>query len=220
MARTLAMGDIHGCAVALRVLLEALNLQRDDTLITLGDYVDRGPDSFSAVQQLVDLRHACNLVALRGNHEEMLLDALRSELARSAWLRCGGAATVAAYGAADSLPRLPEAHLAFFKQTLLIYETPSHFFAHASYVPQLPLDMQPAEVLLWPSLRDYIPPPHVSEKAAILGHTPQSTGQILDLGYLKCLDTGCCYGGWLTALDVESGAIWQSNQRGELRYKV
>lgn len=214
------MGDIHGCAVALRVLIEALDLQRDDTLITLGDYVDRGPDSFSAVQQLVELDQAINLVALRGNHEEMLLEALHSDLARSAWLSCGGAATVAAYGAADSLPRLPETHLKFIKNTRLIYETPRYFFAHASYVPQLPLDVQPAEVLLWPSLRDHIPPPHVSGKVAILGHTPQPSGQILDLGHLKCLDTGCCYGGWLTAMDVESGAIWQSNQRGELRHKA
>lgn len=217
MTRTLAMGDIHGCAVALRVLLEALHLQRDDTLITLGDYIDRGPDSFSAVQQLVDLSQACNLVTLRGNHEAMLLDALRADVARSVWLRCGGAATVAAYGAADSFLCLPDTHLEFFNNTRLIYESTSYFFAHASYVPHLPLDIQPPEVLLWPSLRDHIPPPHVSGKVAILGHTPQSTGQVLDLGYLKCLDTGCCYGGWLTAMDVETGAIWQSNQRGELR---
>lgn len=217
MARTLALGDIHGCAVALHVLLEKLDLQPDDTLITLGDYIDRGPDSPSAVQQLLELGHACRLVALRGNHEEMLLDALHSELAYSLWLRCGGQATLAAYGPEGHLPRLPKTHLTFLESTLLIYETPTHFFVHASYVPHLPLDAQPAEVLLWPSLRDHVPPPHVSGKTAIVGHTPQANGQVLDLGYLKCLDTGCCYGGWLTAMDVETGAIWQANQRGEFR---
>ena len=70
--------------------------------------------------------------------------------------------------------------------------------------------------LYWCSLRDYIPPtPHCSGKVAIVGHTPQS--EVLDLGHLKCLDTGCCYGGWLTALDVDSGHVWQVNERGELR---
>jgi serine/threonine protein phosphatase 1 len=211
------MGDIHGCATALRTLLGALQLQRDDTLVTLGDYVDRGPDSRAAVELLLELAQACRLVALRGNHEEMLLDALRSDVARSIWLRCGGLATLRAYGDDGGLPRLPEEHVQFFQATRLIYETPTHFFVHASYDPRLPLDGQPPEVLLWPSLRDYIPPPHVSGKMAIVGHTPQSTGQVLDLGYLKCLDTGCCYGGWLTAMDVHSGATWQANEQGSLR---
>lgn len=215
--RVLAMGDIHGCATALRVLLEALRLQPDDTLITLGDYIDRGPDSASAVQQLLELARTCRLIALRGNHEEMLFDALRSGVACSLWLQCGGQATLAAYGADHDMPRLPDAHLQFLQSTLPIYETPTHFFVHANYEPHLPLDAQPAEVLLWRSLRDVIPAPHFSGKIAVVGHTPQPSGSVLNLGYLKCVDTGCCYGGWLTAIDVATGAAWQANQRGELR---
>ena len=54
-------------------------------------------------------------------------------------------------------------------------------------------------------------------KTAIVGHTPQGTGEILDLGYLICIDTYCVGGGWLTALDVESGRVWQANREGRLR---
>jgi serine/threonine protein phosphatase 1 len=62
-----------------------------------------------------------------------------------------------------------------------------------------------------------MPPPHYSGKKAIVGHTPQVSGEILDVDYLACIDT-CCYGGgWLTAIDVDSGRQWQANQDGQLR---
>jgi serine/threonine protein phosphatase 1 len=50
-----------------------------------------------------------------------------------------------------------------------------------------------------------------------VGHTPQWSGEVLDLGFLVCIDTGCHGGGWLTALEVDAGKIWQANNRGELR---
>jgi serine/threonine protein phosphatase 1 len=46
---------------------------------------------------------------------------------------------------------------------------------------------------------------------------PQSSGRIADLGCVFGIDTGCCLGGWLTALDVGSGQVWQSNQSGDVR---
>ena len=56
-----------------------------------------------------------------------------------------------------------------------------------------------------------------SGKIAIVGHTPQKHGDILDLGYLKCIDTFCHGGGWLTALDVDAGRVWQANMAGQMR---
>ncbi|HUY88451.1 MAG TPA: hypothetical protein VMV10_06935 [Pirellulales bacterium] len=70
------------------------------------------------------------------------------------------------------------------------------------------------------SLREYTPGPHPSGRIAIVGHTPQTDGNILDLGHLVCIDTACCSGGWLTALDVMSGEVWQVNERGELRLQA
>jgi serine/threonine protein phosphatase 1 len=66
-------------------------------------------------------------------------------------------------------------------------------------------------------LRDRLPGPHRSGKAAIAGHTSQKSGAVLDLGYLKCIDTYCHGSGWLTALDVDTARIWQAENRGELR---
>ncbi len=79
------------------------------------------------------------------------------------------------------------------------------------------LDRTPREVLLWESLRHHLPEAHLSGKIAIVGHTSQKNGEILDLGYLRCIDT-CCYGdGWLTAQDVETGRVWQADKQGRLR---
>jgi serine/threonine protein phosphatase 1 len=96
------------------------------------------------------------------------------------------------------------------------FETDRHVFLHANFKPDVPLDRLDSYTLRWLSLRDYMPAaPHCSGKVAIVGHTPQP--EILDLGYLKCIDTGCCTGGWLTALDVESGEVWQVDGRGNFR---
>ena len=71
--------------------------------------------------------------------------------------------------------------------------------------------------MLWRPLEgNDLPGPHYSGKVAIVGHTPAKNGRILDLGHLKCIDTGCGHGGLLTALDVTSGRIWQVTESGDL----
>src|SRR5438128_342790 len=75
--RTIAVGDVHGCKAALDALLAAIEPEPADTLVTLGDYVDRGPDSRGVLDRLIGLAGRCRLVPLMGNHEEALLDALR-----------------------------------------------------------------------------------------------------------------------------------------------
>src|SRR5262249_51615265 len=88
---------------------------------------------------------------------------------------------------------------------------------HAGYQPDLTLDRQPGSVLRRRSSEDEWPGPHVSGKVAVVGHTPQKSGAILDLGHLVCIDTNCHGGGWLTALDVGSGRYWQANEQGQVR---
>ncbi len=70
--RTVAVGDIHGCAAALAALLRAVAPGPDDTLVTLGDYIDGGPDAQGVIEQLLGLAGRCKLVPLLGNHEEMV----------------------------------------------------------------------------------------------------------------------------------------------------
>lgn len=215
--RTIAIGDVHGCSVALARLLEAIAPQPDDIVIPLGDYIDRGPDSPGVLDQFIDLAPRCRLRPLLGNHEEMLLASMRGQASLHLWLACGGAATMKAYGSLEQFDQIPAKHIDFIESCKLLHVDADHFFVHANYDPQAPLEDQPRDVMLWLSLREFTPGPHGSGKTAIVGHTLQPDGIVRDLGHLKCIDTGCYTGGWLTALDVRSGQLWQTNQRGELR---
>src|SRR5215207_6899427 len=98
MPRLLAVGDIHGCSRALDLLLADVNPHADDTVVTLGDYVDRGPDAKGVLDRLIDLHHTGRLIPLRGNHEQMLVAARTSRDERSFWLACGGEETLLSYG--------------------------------------------------------------------------------------------------------------------------
>ncbi len=225
MSRTIAIGDIHGCSLALATLLDAIRPTPDDVLVTLGDYIDRGPDSRGVLDQLLALRDQCRLIPLLGNHEEMLLAALRDNTALRLWLTCGGRETVGCYSMRLRLPThpdslrslLPEEHLLFLQSCRAYHETEAHIFLHANYAPDRPLEQQTAEMLRWEFLDPATARPHSSGKTAIVGHTPQLTGGILDLGFLCCIDTFCHGGGWLTALDVNTGQTWQADMSGRMQ---
>lgn len=216
-ARVIAIGDIHGCSTALAALLAAVDPKPNDTIVLLGDYVDRGPDSKGVLDQIIALASRCRLVPLLGNHEEMLLNSRDNEENLNFWLDCGGDATIESYGCGRQLDLIPLEHIRFLERCLSFYETETHFFVHANYEPDRPLIVQDEYTSLWLSLRNVVPLEHDSGKVAILGHTPQPDGEVLDMGHLKCIDTGCVYGGWLTALDVGSGQIWQAHRFGVMR---
>lgn len=214
-SRVIAIGDIHGCAKALAALVRAIAPGPEDTLVFLGDYIDRGPDSRDVLEQLLALRTQCQLVPLLGNHELMLLDALENPRVLWPWLQFGGDATLASYG--GHLEQIPFEHLQFLTACHRYHETATHFFVHANYAPELPLAEQPDYLLFWEHLHARCPGPHVSGKQAIVGHTSQKNGRVLDLGYLVCIDTYCHGGGWLTAWDVTSRQCWQADREGQLR---
>jgi serine/threonine protein phosphatase 1 len=216
-SRTIAIGDVHGCATALRAMLHEIEPQADDTIITLGDCVDRGPDSRGVIDQLLALRERCQLVPLLGNHEEMMLNYLDGRAQPDNWLLCGGQATMDSYLDADGKPQVPQAHIDFVRSWGDYWETKTHFFVHGSYQPDMPLGGQRWHVWRWHSLRDAIPEPHASGKIAVVGHTSQKSGEILDVGHLVCIDTYCYGGGWLTALEPATGRIWQVDRNGPLR---
>jgi serine/threonine protein phosphatase 1 len=217
--RYLAIGDIHGYADVLERLLEAVALRPDDQVIALGDYVDRGPDSRSVIEQLLKLRERGQLVALRGNHDFMMLEARgRFDLLKE-WIYCGGNTTLASYGdffADGKLDLIPDEHWKFLEEFCVDwYEIDTHFFVHANVDPDLPLEEQPLYLLHWEPLFDSRP--HFSGKVMVCGHTKQRSGLPRNLGHTICLDTWVYGNGWLTCLDVKTGQLWQANRRGELR---
>ncbi|NND99076.1 MAG: serine/threonine protein phosphatase [Pirellulaceae bacterium] len=213
--RRFVIGDIHGCAKALRSLIEAIDPQADDELIFLGDYVDRGPDSRNVVDQLLDLKERCRVVALRGNHEIMLLGVALGGMDDTIWMNCGGLATVTSYG--GSLRKIPEKHIAFFQELLTYYETDDEIFVHAGYEPHLSMREQSDDIIYWTHLSSDVPPPHKSGKRVFVGHTPQPFGQVLDAEHLVCIDTYCFGNGYLTAMDLATGDLIQVDRHGFVR---
>ncbi len=191
-SRLIAIGDIHGCSQALEALLDALAPQASDTLVTLGDYIDRGPDSRGLIDYIWKLKEAgYTMPCLRGNHEQMLLD-----------------------------EDIPESHLDFIRSCWPYFETPEFIFLHANYEPHLKLPEQPPDTLFWKHLMYGIPARHESGKIVVVGHTPQPTGEVLKLEHLVCLDTYCFGNGYLTAMDLHSGQVWQADKFGRRREDV
>jgi serine/threonine protein phosphatase 1 len=217
--RILAIGDIHGCSKALDLLLAEVKLTAADQLVTLGDYVDRGPDSCGVLDRLIRLQKVCQVVSLRGNHEIMMVQARDQFGQLRPWLSCGGRETLQSYGGDSiepSLDDVPDAHWEFIENTCRDwYETERHFFVHANAYPDVPLAEQPDYMLQWEKLAETRP--HCSGKVMVCGHTPQKSGLPLNRGHVICLDTGVYRGGWLTCLDVVGGRFWQANQKGEKR---
>ena len=218
--RVIAIGDIHGCSNALRALLDAIAPGPGDTIVTLGDYVDWGPDSRGVIEQLIDLSRRCNLIALLGNHEEMLLESLESDSMLRSWLELGGEETLSSYPYEGGAEILPNEHVEFIRGCRDFYETSSHIFVHANYDANVPLEQTDRTTLGWRFIDEHRVQTHFSGKTVVVGHTPQVSGLVLDLGCLICIDTDCSRGGWLTALDVRSRIVTQAHQDGRCRTSV
>ena len=214
--RLLALGDIHGCHVALDTLLARLDIRPADTVVVLGDVVDRGPGSRQVVEGLIDLQSRCNFVLIKGNHEEMMLDGLAGGQWWTAWLSNGGAEALQSYGGAD---RIPQAHLDWLASGRGYWETEQAVFVHASLEPGVPLREQKPEWLRWTRLTGFESPLPTGQ-LVVCGHSPQMTGKPARLPGWICIDTWACGTGWLTCLDVGSNEVWQANQAGSFRRLV
>jgi serine/threonine protein phosphatase 1 len=217
--RTLAIGDIHGCLRSLDALLDAVAPAQDDTLIFLGDYIDRGPNSRGVVERVLQLAARQRVIRLQGNHEQMMLEALGGGEKLRAWLYYGGEATMHSYsplGDAGKMSDVPDEHWNFMRTGADFFETPTHFFVHANAYPDLPLNGQPPYMLRWEKFND--PPPHKNGKIMVCGHTAQRNGLPRNIGHAVCIDTFAYgAGGWLSCLDATSGTVWQANEKSESR---
>jgi serine/threonine protein phosphatase 1 len=208
--RLIAIGDIHGCISPLRVILKSIDPQPDDVFVFLGDFVDRGPDSKGVIDEVISLSDKCTVYTICGNHEEMILAAFQGgQFEHKYWCKFGGKEALASYGV-NSAKELPGRHLRFIADCKDYIESDDFIFVHATYDPEVPLSNEGGSVLRWNKL-DKTVAPHPSGKTVVCGHTAQK--QVLDLGHLLCIDTGCgvWVGGRLTAMDVKSGKIWQAN---------
>ncbi len=199
---TCVIGDIHGCFSSLSALLD-LVLDRADTLVFLGDYIDRGPDSRRVIDLLLEVqRNHARTICLQGNHEFMLQEFLAGR-DLSLYLEVGGLQTLASYGLPPTMTgpsvraALPADHLAFFSDLPLYWQDQYAIYVHAGLEPGRHLSMQTGQWCLWARDR-FIASRHDFGKRVIFGHTPfrEPLVEANKIG----IDTGAVYGGRLTAL--------------------
>jgi calcineurin-like phosphoesterase family protein len=210
-----AIGDIHGCPDELEVLLSALAPTSGDTVVFLGDYVDRGPASRLVVDRLLRLPdQGFASVFLRGNHEDMLLAYLGvSGRHGDVYLENGGGATLASYGIPPGTPRpavrrlFPDAHIDFFRACVLHHVVAPFLFVHAGIRPGIALAQQEEEDFLW-IREEFFAQPHALPYTVVFGHTPTREARV-ELPYRIGLDTGLVYGNKLSCLDVDSQRLVQ-----------
>ncbi|MFA7346136.1 MAG: metallophosphoesterase [Desulfurivibrionaceae bacterium] len=203
-----AIGDIHGCAAKLELLLNRLPFDRGrDTLVFLGDYLDRGPDAKGVLDRICRLRgDGARVIPLMGNHEYLLLEYHRSgDQALLPYLRrLGMENTLESYGGASlaalaSLDFMPREHRDFLLSLLPYWETEEYIFVHAGLRHDQPLAEQDISDLCevrepFLSLeRDY-------GRRVIFGHTPFATPLLTP--FRTGIDTGAAYGNLLTAVEL------------------
>ncbi len=217
--RTFVVGDLHGCVEELERLLEALEPGGADTVVFLGDYIDRGPSPRGVIDRLLRLRHeGPRCVFLRGNHEDMFLAFLGcAGLYGDAFLFNGGEATLRSYGLDHTAgpvtaAMLPADHLDFLLGLELSHQEGEFFCVHGGLAPTRPLHEQSVEDMLW--IRDeFISSPHLFPFTVLFGHTPQRE-ILLDLPYKVGLDTGVVYWNKLSCFELRRKRLYQI-RRGE-----
>jgi serine/threonine protein phosphatase 1 len=206
MNKIFAIGDIHGCLEKLQTLITNIDADpQNDTLIFIGDYIDRGKSSSEVVDYVIRLKSEYNkVVCLLGNHEYMLIRYLEG-VDEDMYLENGGIATLHSYkiSRSDKLKnrkaKIPREHRQFFEALLPHYETENYIFVHAGLKPRLQLCEQTMHDLLW-ARHEFIDAEDDFGKVVIFGHTPLSDPLIMPnkIG----IDTGAVFGGKLTCVEL------------------
>ena len=222
-----AIGDVHGCIDELRalervIIQDAEELPGRKLIVMLGDYVDRGPASAQVLDHLIEPPPGgFERICLCGNHEMVMLYYLAGRAARAGWIALGAEPTLLSYGIdAERLQNIyptdrqvdeairaaiPAAHIAFLRSLPIMIEMPRFVFVHAGIRPELPLDRQSDEDLVF--IRSaFFERAHLLSHYVVHGHTPvDEAGRE---GMHVNIDTGAYFSGRLTAL-----RIWQNRGR-------
>jgi diadenosine tetraphosphatase ApaH/serine/threonine PP2A family protein phosphatase len=222
--RVYAIGDIHGCSDLLDRMVNAIRADlavhpaREALTVTLGDYVDRGPDSRGVLDRLARNPFPTAHLALKGNHEQLLAAFLRDPATGPQWLMNGGGETLHSYDvpigplmtskdfsrlAAIFQAALPREHLRFLSELKLSFDAGSYFLCHAGIRPGVPFDRQSEEDLLW-IREDFLNSRMDFGKVVVHGHTPADQPEILPNRIN--IDTGAVFTGRLTCVALEGAS--------------
>ena len=219
--RLIAIGDIHGELDHLVRLLERVKPTAEDKVIFLGDYVDRGSKIPETVSFLINFKKEFpNTVFIRGNHEVMMMDGEKDDgVFLNLWLHNGGDSTMKQYAQTEGLF---ESHRFFFMDTKTkhreFHEGTHYFFSHAGWDSYRSLESQWVKTdphyIIWER-------EHLSglgrklaednwEGVAVFGHTPLKFP--LNLPQMVGIDTGACFGNYLTAVVLGKERIFYTSE--------
>ena len=220
------VGDIHGCHIFLtqihkKILDQSNNTSGNKLLIYLGDYIDRGPKIKETIQALLNFQpDNFQQIFLLGNHEQMMLDFINNVPdSLYLWILNGGNETLNSYGIKctelfnsetksnktirnELVNNIPKNHLQFFNNLTLSHQWGEYFFVHAGIDPDVPLDKQDKNTLIWQRRSKFFSNTKVLEKIIVHGHTPQP--KIENLVNRINLDTGVFYTGILSCLIIDT----------------
>ncbi|WP_439629853.1 metallophosphoesterase family protein [Shinella sp.] len=192
MAYTFAIGDIHGCIDPLNRLLARIEAYASNgTIIFLGDYIDRGPNSSAVLDRLIaGPPTGFDWICLMGNHEDMMCGAYDGRSDRDLWLNNGGLETEMSFGG-----KVPAEYLDWAARLPLIHVDTHRIFVHAGVLPLFPLDKQSPRDLLW----HRFPPDEAGDywnRHVVHGHTPSKSNPVT-IGNRTNVDAACVFGGKL-----------------------
>lgn len=209
--RLFAIGDIHGCFDRFHELLEQkIRIRKDDRLVLLGDYIDRGSRIREVIDYIIDLQErGFTIIPLMGNHEAMMLESLDNEQSLNNWFMNGGYETLSSFGV-ESVKDLDSKYLRFFKRLLLYYVLDKFIFVHAGFNDEITDPFEDKFQMLW-SRRETYSNPVFNGKIIVHGHTPIPFSlcreEVLLSKRVINIDTGCVYDEWggyghLTAIEL------------------
>lgn len=185
MARLIGISDIHGEYEKLSAVIDKVSPEKDDTMIFMGDYIDRGAKSREVVDKIISMQDVCNCVYLIGSHEYALLHAKSDDYYNYLFWNYGGVQTVESYGSFENILNI---HGDFFRSLKFYHMTDKYLFIHAGINPRLPLEKQNEEDMVY-IRKDFYTKSHDLPVKIIFGHTEFDSPLVQEDKI--CIDTGC-----------------------------
>ncbi len=185
MSRLIGISDIHGEYDKLCAVIDKIQPKKDDTIIFMGDYIDRGKNSRDVVDKLISMQDVCRCVYLIGSHEYAMLHANSDEYYHYLFWNYGGDATAESYGCFENIMKV---HVDFFRSLKPYHIENNYMFIHAGIRIGVPLDEQELTDMVY-IRREFYTQKHDLPFKIIFGHTEFDEPQVFDDKI--CIDTGC-----------------------------
>ena len=234
MKRTLAIGDIHGGLRALKQLLDEIKITKEDTLIFVGDYVDGWSESAQVIQFLIELQNTNDCIFIKGNHDAWCEEWLASGFVNDVWFQHGGKETIESYnGFSDKEKKI---HLSFFEAMDMYHiDDKNRLFLHAGFTSMHGVEKEfnvqifYFDRTLWEMAltmdkriekQSKLYPNRLKHYSEIyIGHTPTTNyGMLQPMNAINVwnIDTGAAFTGPLSAINIETKEIFQSDRVTDL----